>query len=370
VVSMIRAAVLVDDRRLEVQEFPRPETGPDDGLLRVEASGICGTDVEQYHGAARSLGQPYPAVLGHEPVGIVEEVGEVAARRWEVQPGDRVAVEPFFPCGRCEACRDGRYSACSGRPSLYSFVATGVPPSLWGGHAEYLYLHPNSILHKLSPDLPADLAVLFNPLGAGVAWAVQVPGTGLGDVVVVLGAGQRGLCCVVALRAAGAGTIVVTDLAAAEDKLRLARELGADYTIAADREDAVARVRELTGGRLADLVVDVSAYATRPVTDALEMVRTGGTIVLAGLKGGREVPGFIIDKVVQRQITLRGVWGVQGPAYKQAIQIIQSARFPLERLRTHTFALDEAEIAIRTLAREAPDSEGAVHVVIRPGYAD
>jgi len=167
---MIRAAVLVDDRRLEVQEFPRPETGPDDGLLRVEASGICGTDVEQYHGAARSLGQPYPAVLGHEPVGIVEEVGEVAARRWEVQPGDRVAVEPFFPCGRCEACRDGRYSACSGRPSLYSFVATGVPPSLWGGHAEYLYLHPNSILHKLSPDLPADLAVLFN------RWAPGWPG--------------------------------------------------------------------------------------------------------------------------------------------------------------------------------------------------
>jgi threonine dehydrogenase-like Zn-dependent dehydrogenase len=172
--AMIRAAVLVDDRRLEIRGFPRPTIGRNDGLLRVEASGICGTDVEQYHGAAQSLGQPYPAVLGREPVGVVEEVGEAAGRRWGIQPGDRVAVEPFFPCGHCEACRSGRYSGCDGRrPNLYSFAGTDVPPALWGGHAEYLYLHPNSILHRISPNLPADLAALFNPLGAGVAWAVQ-----------------------------------------------------------------------------------------------------------------------------------------------------------------------------------------------------
>jgi threonine dehydrogenase-like Zn-dependent dehydrogenase len=186
---------------------------------------------------------------------------------------------------------------------------------------------------------------------------------------VILGAGQRGLCCVVALWAAGAGTIVITDVAAAGHKLRLARELGADHTIEVDRDDAVERVRALTGGRLADLVVDVSAYATQPVADALQMVRPGGTIVLAGLKGGGEIPGFVSDKIVQRQITLKGVWSVQGAAYKQALRIIESGRFPLERLRTHTFGLDDTETAIRTLAREAPGGEEPVHVVIRPDAA-
>ena len=126
------------------------------------------------------------------------------------------------------------------------------------------------------------------------------------------------------------------------------------------------RIRALTRGRLADLVVDVSAYATQPSSMRWTWCAPGGTVVLAGLKGGREIPGFVSDKIVQRQITVRGVWGVQGPAYRQAIRIIESGRFPLERLRTHSFGLDDAETAIRTLAREVPGSESAINVVIRP----
>ncbi len=364
----VRAAVLVDDRRLEIREFPRPAVGPDEGLLRVEASGICGSDVEQYHGALRSLGMPYPAVLGHEPVGIVDEIGEVAAQRWGVEAGDRVAVEPFLPCGHCDLCRSGRYTSCeaSGRPlNLYSSIGTDVPPALWGGHAEYMYLHPNTVLHKVSKAIPADIAVMFNPLGAGVRWACQIPGTKLGDTVVVLGAGQRGLACVIAVKAVGAGTVIITDLAAAERKLNLARELGADHAIGVDREDAVARVCELTDGTLADVVVDVSAYATRPIVDALEMAKPGGTIVLAGLKGGKEIPGFVSDRIVQRSLTIKGAWGVDSPAYKQAIRLIESGRYPLERMRTHTFGLEETETAIRTLGGEIP-GEDAIHVVVRP----
>ena len=366
--AMVRAAVLVDDRRIEIREFPRPEVRPDTGLLRIEASGICGTDVEQYHGAVRARGYPYPAIPGHEPVGIVEEVGDEAAARWGVRPGDRVAVEPFLPCGHCDLCRSDNYTTCkAGRQlNLYSCISTDEPPSLWGGHAEYLSLHPRSILHKISPDVPADIAVLFNPLGAGIRWACQIPGTRVGDTVVILGAGQRGLCSLIAVRAAGAGTVILTDVAAARRKLDLALELGADATIEADREDAVARARELTGGALADVVLDVSTYATKPVTDALELAKPGGTVVLAGIKGGRAVPDFVSDRIVTKALTVKGAYGVESTSYRAAIRMIESGRYPLHRLRSHTFRLDETELAIRTLAREAPGGEDAIHVVIVP----
>ncbi len=364
----VRAAVLVDDRQMEIQEFPRPQVTAETGLLRVEASGICGTDVEQYHGAVRARGFPYPAVIGHEPLGIVEEIGELAARRWGVQPGDRVAVEPFLPCGRCELCHSGIYTTCKAgrRLNLYSCISTTESPSLWGGHAEYLYLHPNSVLHKVSHDVPAEIAVMFNPLGAGVKWACHLPGLRVGDTIVILGAGQRGLCSLIAARAAGAGLTIVTDVSAADHKLALAREMGADATIAVDREDPIERVREITNGRLADVVLDVSTYATQPVLDALHLVKPGGTIVLAGLKGGRPIPDFVSDLIITRSITIKGAYGVDSPAYRAAIQMIESGRFPLERMRTHTFALQDAELAIKTLAREAPGGEHAIHVVIRP----
>ena len=136
---------------------------------------------------------------------------------------------------------------------------------------------------------------MFNPLGAGFRWAVEMPNTRPGDSIVILGPGQRGLACVVACREVGAGTIIVTGIAADANKLALARKFGADHTIDVDNEDPVARVKELTNGRGVDIVVDVSSYATKPVTDALSMVRPGGTVVLAGVKGFRAVDNFVSD---------------------------------------------------------------------------
>ena len=124
----------------------------------------------------------------------------------------------------------------------YGLLDTDVEPQILGGYSEFMYLHPNTVLHKMPLEMPASVAVLFNPLAAGVRWATTTPGPQLGDTIVVLGAGQRGLSCVIAARAAGAGKIIVTDLARAAGKLEFARELGADATIVADQEDVVARV--------------------------------------------------------------------------------------------------------------------------------
>jgi threonine dehydrogenase-like Zn-dependent dehydrogenase len=361
----VRAAVQTGPRRIELRSFPRPRTGADDGLLRVEACGICGSDVEQYKGALG--GDSLPAVPGHELLGIVEEVGERAAARWKVQPGDRVAVEIMVPCRACEPCLTGRYLSCADRRGVYGATPISREPALWGGYAEYAYLHPNAILHRVRNDLPAELAVMFNPLGAGVRWTRELGGTRLGDTVLILGAGQRGLTSVLAAKAAGAATVIVTGLARDAAKLQLARELGADHTIDVEREDTVERVREITGGRLADVVLELTPMATQPVLDAIDAVRHGGRVVLAGLKGDRAV-ALRTDVIVNKAVTVVGAYSVDAPAYSEAIRIIESGRFPLEKLHTHSFGLAETALAIETLAGEVP-GEDAVHVAIRPNGA-
>lgn len=355
------AMVQTGVRKLEPRELPLPEIGDDDALLRVEACGICGSDVEQFEGVLRT---PVPVIPGHEPLGVIEKIGDAAARRWRVDVGDRVAVETMLSCRFCEACLAGSYHLCRSR-RIYSYIPLSEPPGLWGAYAEHLYLDPCAILHRVDPGLDPSLAVLFNPLGAGFRWAVEIPGTRPGDTVVILGPGQRGLASVLACREAGAGTIIVTGLAADVRKLALARRFGADHTVDVENEDPKRRIRELTDGRGADVVIDVSAYATEPVAAALDYCAPGGTVVLAGVKGFQPIPDFVSDKIVLKEITVRGAIGVTSSGYASAIRLIESRRHPLQEMHTHDFDLRDAELAIRTLAREIPGEE-SIHSCLRP----
>lgn len=359
--ELVRAVVQTGPGILEIRTFPRPKIGPDEGLLRIERCGICGSDVELIRGER----QRPPCIPGHEPLGIIEEVGERAAQRWGVQVGDRVAVEIIVPCHACELCLTGRYMSCRNRPGGYggNTPITREPP-LWGGYAEYLYLHPNAILHKVDKSLPADVAVMFNPLGAGVRWALHLGGTAIGDTVLILGPGQRGLMAVIAAKMAGAGTVIVTGLARDAYKLALAKELGADYVINVEEENTVQRVREITDGAGADVVLDVTPMAHQPVLDAIECVKHGGRVVLAGLKGRRPI-SLVTDAIIGKGATVVGAYGVDARAYIEAIKIIESRRFLLEKLHTHTFGLEDARRAIDVLAGDVP-GEQAVHVSIDP----
>jgi threonine dehydrogenase-like Zn-dependent dehydrogenase len=354
-----RAIVQTAPRRLELRELPLPDIDAESALLRVEACGICGSDAEQYAGV---LPVQMPVVPGHEPLGVIERIGDKAAKRWGVDVGDRVAVETLIPCGYCPACVGGRYQMCRGRGLMFAhgYVPLARPPALWGAYADYMYLDPHSLVHRVRKDVPTAVAVMFNPLGAGFRWAVELPQTGPGDSVLVLGPGQRGLASVVAARAAGADTIIVTGLTRDAPKLALARELGADHVIDVEREDARVRVRELTGGRGADVVVEVSANAPEPVAEALHYVASGGRIVLAGVKGFKAVPEFVSDLAVVKEVTIRGAFGVTSRAYAAAIRLIESGGVPLARMHTHDFPLTDAELAIQTLAGEAP-GEPSIH---------
>jgi len=359
-----RAIVQTAPRQLELRELPIPAIDADSGLLRIEACGICGSDVEQYSG---TLPVRLPVIPGHEPLGIIDQIGDRAAKRWGVDVGDRVAVETLIPCGHCRACITGQYQLCRGRGGLfgYAYVPLSQPPGLWGAYADYMYLAPQSIVHRVRADIPASLAVMFNPLGAGFRWAVELPDTGPGDVVLVLGPGQRGLASVIAARAAGADLIIVTGLSRDAAKLALAKELGADHTIDIEAEDARARVRALTDDRGADVIIEVSAYAPEPVAEALYYAAPGARVILAGVKGFKPVPDFVSDLIVVKEISIKGALGVTWKSYDAAIRLIESGRVPLAKMHTHDFPLEQAEQAIRMLGGEIP-GESSIHSCLLP----
>ena len=360
-----KAAVLTDPRQFEFREVDIPEIGPDEGILRVEAAGLCGTDWEQYLGHLDNT--PWavrPIIPGHEILGWIEKVGANAAKRWDVKEGDRVTVEASIPCGQCFQCQVGRPVLCKDGMGYGLRVGFENPPHLWGGYATHMYLHPAATLHKAPSDVPTDIMSLFNPMSNAVRWAVERPETGIGDTIVIEGPGQRGLLAIVAAREAGAGKIIVTGTKDDTLRLSLARELGADETVVVEDDDPVERVIDATDGKLADIVVDVSAFATEPITQAIDMVRPGGKVVVAGLKSFKPIPNFISDKLITKEIAMLGVLSSTWSSVEKSIDIIRRRGDSLAKLCTHHYPVDQAETAVKVLGREIVDGPEAVHVHI------
>ncbi len=330
-----------------------PETGSDDGILRIEACGLCGTDHEEYSGR---LSAPYPFIPGHEIVGVIERAGPSALDRWGVTVGDRVAVEVFLSCRACPACRMGVYRRCErhGIADMYGFVDVTRPPGLWGGYATHLYLAPDALVLPVPATLGPVEATLFNPLGAGVRWAAQLPGTGPGDVVVVLGPGIRGLASCAAAKWAGAGFVMVTGLGPRDaGRLAAALRFGADVAVDTAVQDPVSTLRA-AAGRLADVVVDVTANAPAAPGQALRLVRPEGTVVLAGTRGGSsQWPGFDPDLLVYKEIRLLGALGVDTTAYRISLDMLASGRFAHTEIDRAVVGFGGVEALLRTMAGEA-----------------
>ena len=358
------AAVLTQPRRFELREFPIPEIGDDDGILRVEACGLCGTDYEQWRGHLQNWGGGMPIIPGHEVIGWIEAIGREAGRRWKVREGDRVAIEPVVPCGHCSQCLTGAYTRCESDMGYGLYCNIARAPSLWGGYASHVYLHPRSVVHRLPSNVPTHLMTLVNPLSNSIRWVHECGGVGIGSTVGILGPGQRGLLAVVAAKEAGAARIIVTGTAADEERLKIARKLGASATIDVTQEDPIERVRDLTGGQLADVVLDVSAGAVEPITQAVEMVRRGGRIVLAGLKGDKPAKGLLTDRIVFRELQIIGVLSAGWTSTEQAIDLVQRRADRLSVLCTHAFGLDQVDAAVRSLGREGANAAEAIHVTL------
>ncbi|WP_326837495.1 zinc-binding dehydrogenase [Amycolatopsis rhabdoformis] len=349
-----RVAVLHGEGRLTIEELPLPRIGANDGLLKIEATGVCGTDIAAYHGV-----NPYyelPCALGHEFVGRITELGAEAAARWGVSVGDRIVVEEYLPCGTCRSCLAGSYQMCEvpryGGKSIHS------GPGLYGGYADYLYLHPQAIVHKVSEDVPAELVQLYIPIANGLDWVTRIGGMHMGGTVVIVGPGPHGLACLVGAREAGAGTVIMVGTSADETRLAVAKQLGADHTFT---DNAVAQIEELTGGLFADVVVNTASSAAGLDT-ALAVAGDRATVVQAGVaKGAGGGVESIVDAMNRRVLTLRGVRGRPSYLVPPALRLIESGRYPLELLCSGRFPIEDTEKAL-TAAAGDPTSIRAIVV--------
>ncbi len=362
---MSRALVLQEVRSIVERSFDRTPIDAASGWLRVEACGLCGTDHEQFTG---QLFGGFSFVPGHETIGVIDEIGADASARWGVGVGDRVAVEVFQRCGRCNECRLGSYNRCRahGLRDMYGFVDVERAPGLWGGYAEQQYLAADSLVIPVPDALDSVTATLFNPLGAGVRWGVTLPGTRPGDVVAVLGPGIRGLATCAATVAAGAATVLVTGAGARDEpRLATARRFGADVTVDVTRDDPVMALRDATGGRLADVVVDVTAKSPEALAQAIALARPGGTVVVAGTRG-MAVPEFLIDHVVYKELRVLGALGVDTTSYHAAFALLADPQFPWNEIDRRVEPLDAERVTdlLETMAGER--GTPPLHAVIAP----
>lgn len=342
------SAVLEAVEKVVIREFNLPSIGPEEALLKVEAAGVCGTDSKIYYG--KFLPCSFPIILGHEIVGRIEEIGEAASKKYGVRRGDRVVVEERVRCGYCIHCIMGNYKFCD-KAIYYGMATCSKPPHLWGAYGQFMYIAPGSVVCKISEEVPTEAAVLVNAVIAnGIQWVRNLGKVSIGDAVAILGVGPQGLSAVIAAKESGASPIIALGLSIDAQRLELARLFGADFTINVEKENAVERVKEITGGRMADLVIDVTGSPSG-VAFSLDLPKSGGTVVSAGVTGTGVLTPLATDKIVFKEIRFQGALSKQVDAILRAVRLVESKKYPVEKMVTHRYNLQDAESALQAVGK-------------------
>jgi threonine dehydrogenase-like Zn-dependent dehydrogenase len=354
-----QAAVFLGNDRYEIREFAVPDPPPGGAVLRVEAVGLCGSDVAQFHGVELVPGASvFPVVPGHETVGRVVKLAPDAALG--VQEGDRVAVDEILSQGPSGPAERGALPPF--RIYGYSDMTGDGNVGLWGGYGEYMEIFAGTKLHRLSDRYPAEQLTLFEPLANAVNW-VDRAGVGEGDTVVVQGPGHQGLAVLEAVLARKPGRVIVTGTS--HDSLRLdaARAIGATDIVVVDVDDPVKVVGELTGGQMADVVMDI-ASVVQTVPLCIDLVKWSGRILLAGLKHYAPIPNLVTDMIVMKSLTVVGGSGFTPQSMARAVEMLESGEAKSDLVLGEVFPLDGIDEAMGLLARTDP-SRDAVRVGIK-----
>lgn len=319
----MKTLLLSKYNHLEIAEQPVPAVGADEVLVRVEACGICGSDVHGYDGSSGR--RIPPIVMGHEAAGIIETVG---ANVRDYAKGDRVTFDSTVYCGACEYCARGEINLCNNRQVI------GVSCADFrrhGAFAEYVAV-PQRILYRLPEGFAFAEAAMLEAVSVALH-GVRVAAMKGGETALVIGAGMIGLLTLQAARAAGCKRVFITDVD--ETRLDLARQVGADEAFASS--DLLAQVKKLTGGEGVDVVLE-AVGRNETVAASIDAVRKGGTVVLIG-NIAPEVT-LPLQKVVTRQIRLQGSCASAGE-YPQAIELIANGAIKVKPLITAVAALEE-----------------------------
>ena len=375
----VLAATLVKPGQYELREYALPEPAPGCVLIRMEMSGICGTDKHTYQGYTTQYGDhklEFPIIQGHENVGTVAAIGGDGRytdfEGLSLQVGDRVVVGANVACGECYYCRhDFPYYCCEKMTDYGNNLSAKNPPHLFGGWSQYMYIVPGSFLVKVPDDLPSEVAVLTEifAVSVGLDRAKQMsafPSESFrfDDTVVVLGVGPLGMCFLMKARMLGAGTIIATDLS--DYRLDFAKRLGADHVVNVGKTTKAERlqlIKDLTNGRGADMVIEC-AGVPQAVPEALEMMRISGLLVEAGnFSDLGEISLSPHKHICAKNARILGVGGEEPAAYGPSMR--QMARYlkhyPLREFVSHRYGLRDVEAAVHKAID--PDS---MKVVLEP----
>lgn len=330
--GQMKALVKLDKGKelLEVKAVPVPKPRGGEALVRVKAAGICGTDIHIRHDEF-----PYfpPVILGHEFSGEIAELGP-GVEQWQV--GTKVVGEPHFKaCGVCELCRAGFSQICPEKRS----PGYGTD----GCFAEYIRV-PVALLHQVPDDVAFRAAAVAEPFAVVLHEAIERGGIGAGERVVVFGSGPIGLLSAAMARISGAAQVILvgTDRDMAY-RFSVAEKIPVDRIINASREDVVSTVEQMTGGRLADVVIEASG-APEAIAQAVEVIRKRGRITAIGLTGGRPVP-IPWDQAMLKVVDIHFNFSSSHSAWRRAIALMSSKRIDPGFVVSHEFPLDEWEKA-------------------------
>jgi len=327
---------------------PKPPKGG--AVLAVEAVGLCHSDVAQLNGQKHVPGEVSPTVPGHEIVGRVYDLDPDSELGVEI--GDRVAVNIVVPTEPSDSNPFG--ISCYG----YSF-GLDEAEGLWGGYGEYMSILPKTQLERLSNEISAEELTIFEPLSNVIAWTSRIRWSQKMKVV-IQGPGHMGLTFAAMAKQMGADKVIVTGTSEDDHRLSIAKKIGADFVIDVSDEDPVERITDITGGIMADLVVDLSSASLVPGL-CLDLVRYGGDVIWAGLKNREAVP-VVTDNAVMRGITIHGGAGGTNKSLKEAVEILNTKKFPTALLLGEVFTIDQINEAMEVLNRTAEND--AVRAVL------
>jgi threonine dehydrogenase-like Zn-dependent dehydrogenase len=358
----MKAWVLGGPEELFLRNKPVPVPARAEVLVRIDAVAICATDLEIIHsGSPASIlgGLPFNKNFtpGHEYMGTVAALGPEVD---EFELGERISVEIHAGCGQCKRCRQGMYTSCLnyGKPEK-GHRANGFTTD--GGFAEYAVNHINTLARV--PDTMSDAeATLVVTAGTSMYGLTELGGLVAGESVVVIGPGPIGLLAVAVAKALGASPVILTGTR--NKRLAIGRELGADRVININDEDAVAVVKQMTGGVGADYVVEC-AGTEATLNQAIHMTNRGGKICLAAFP--HEDAKLDIAHLVKNNIYAYGIRGEGRSATRRAMALMAEKRFDATKIHTHTFPLADLPTALR-YARERIDD--AIKVVVTNSQAD
>ena len=317
----MKVAVMNGIGKMGFEERPIPVPKDDEVLVKLEYVGICGSDLHYYEsGAIGDYVVKPPFVLGHEPGGIIVEVGKNVTH---LRPGDRVALEPGKTCGHCEFCKTGRYNLC---PDVVFFAT----PPVDGVFQEYV-AHEAALCFKLPDNVSTLEGALIEPLAVGFHAALQGDAH-LGQTAVVMGSGCIGLVSMMALKARGVSRVFVVDVM--EKRLQKAMELGADGVINGSSEDVLQKMEELTDGRGADLIIE-TAGSEITASQAIRIAKKGAVIVLVGYSRTGEMT-LPMSLALDKELTFKTVFRYRN-IYPLAIDAVASGKVNLKGIVTDIF---------------------------------